>query len=135
MYLTKSFLNRNHMQFQRNGFVKMVLCKCKRGFRLKRFFDTFLYETIRYIYKKIWNLNLSNKLTYLNSEVNPIRLYAYTLTITCFLRACIRMEGVNKHCKMVLYFHNNMLFACLIRQLGLPLAKIKMSHICFKSIL
>lgn len=60
VYLTKSFLNRNHMQFQRNGFVKMVLCKCKRGFRLKRFFDTFLYETIRYIYKK--------------SEIRPINL-------------------------------------------------------------
>lgn len=39
---------------------------------------------------------MSNKLTYLNSEVNPIRLYAYTLTITCFLRACIRMERVKQ---------------------------------------
>lgn len=51
----------------------------------------------------------------LNSEVNFIRLYVYMLIIICFLCVCIRMEGVNKYGKMVLYFYNNMFFVCLIR--------------------
>lgn len=76
-----------------------------------------------------------NKFMYLNSEVNFIRLYVYMLIIICFLCVCIRMEGVNKYCKMVLYFYNNMFFVCLIRQFGFLLVKIKMLYICFKLIL